>query len=246
MYVITGGSSGIGRSLARALAKRKKSVCIIGRRADFLEKVGQPYCVADITKEEDLKKIQTLLANHSIEGLIHNAGIIDPIEKITHIAPDAWENIIKSNLFAPFRLTQLLLPQLSGGRVLHIGSGAAYFPVVGWSAYCVSKAALAMLTRCYQAELTDPVFSSVMPGIVNTAMTASIRSASAAMEPKQLTFHQTLYQQGRLVEPETVALFLSWLLLDLDRADFASKEWDIYDMSHHEHWLKAPHQVPLI
>ena len=175
--------------------------------------------------------------------MIHNAGTIEPIEKVEKVSPEAWENIIHTNLFSPFRLTQLLLNQLKGGRVLHIGSGAAYFPVVGWSGYCVSKAALAILRRCYQSEIYDPVFASVMPGIINTAMTAVIRNSAKTMAATQHQFHQNLYNQGHLIEPDTVGLFLAWLLLEVDKATYVAKEWDIYDTSHHESWLRAPHQV---
>lgn len=249
MFVITGGASGIGQALALELVSRNKQVFIIGRRARLLKAMAErsssiQYCVADVSTADGRKKIQTALTNTSIEALIHSAGTIDPIAALQTIDPDAWEQIIQINLLAPFRLTQLLLPHLQGGRVLHMGSGAAYFPVVGWSGYCVSKAALAMLTRCAQSEIQDPAFASVMPGITQTAMTASIRDAANAMRADQHQFHQMLFDQDRLIQPGAVAAFLAWLLLEVDTQTFVSKEWDIYDTSHHKNWLRLPHQVP--
>ena len=44
--------------------------------------------------------------------------------------------------------------------------------------------------------------------------------------------------------PETVAAFLTWLLLDTETSEYVSKEWDIYDTSHHHGWLVPPHSVP--
>lgn len=248
MYVITGGGSGIGRALALELASRGEEVCIIGRRISVLKETAVHshkirFCEADVSSAEGREIIQHALEKVTIKALVHNAGTIRPIEKLDTVNLDEWENIIKTNVFSPLRLTQLLLNKLQGSRVLHIGSGAAYFPVVGWSGYCVSKAALSMLTRCCQAEMTHPIFSSVMPGIIDTAMTAEIRNSKEMMNPGEHHFHQSLYDTKRLIQPNTVGLFLAWLLRETDTATFASKEWDIYDTSHHGYWLKPPHVV---
>lgn len=249
MFVITGGGSGIGQSLAYALVARNCSVLIIGRRESALVQTAAfspliHYFVADLSTEEGCKTVVEHLNQHdSIQGLIHNAGSIEPIAPIAAINTLAWQKNLATNLMAPLFLTQLLLNRLKKGRVLHIGSGAAYFPIKGWSAYCVSKAALSMLTRCWQLECEDTAFASVMPGIVDTDMQALIRDAQCMDETKH-DFFNTLYQNRLLLSPETVALFLCWLLLDLDHDQFISKEWDIYDKQHHAHWLVAPHQVP--
>jgi benzil reductase ((S)-benzoin forming) len=136
-----------------------------------------------------------------------------------------------------------MLDKLQGGRVLHIGTGAAHFPVTGWAAYCVSKAALAMLTRCWQLESREIAFASVMPGIIDTDMQAFIRQAKF-MDTEKLDFFKELKRKNRLLNPATVAAFLTWLLLDVSYEDFGSQEWDIYDKSHQSSWLVYPHVVP--
>jgi len=153
--------------------------------------------------------------------------------------------INKYNIDAPLFLTQLLLNKLSNGRVLNISSGAAHFPVTGWAAYCVSKAALSMLTRCWQLESSQIAFASVMPGIIDTSMQAKIRSAKN-MSPEKLDFFKRLKQDNLLLAPATVAAFLCWLLLDIDTSNYVSKEWDIYDTSHHSAWLVPPNIVPAL
>ena len=101
-----------------------------------------------------------------------------------------------------------------------------------------------MLRCCYKAEFTDPAFASVMPGIVDTPMTAAIRETSNnMMSSKVLAFHKKLHHDCHLIKPETVALFLAWLLLDLKKEEFAAKEWDIYDKTHHKNWLKGEHKI---
>ncbi len=251
MFVITGGGSGLGRALAIALALREKSVMIIGRHAESLQATAQhssliDYFCADVSKAADRASIVKKLAQQPcISGLIHNAGIIEPIAAMTAMQQEEWQACIATNLEAPFFLTQLLLPYVRQGRILHIGSGAAYFPVVGWSAYCVSKAALAMLTRCWQLEEPSLAIASVMPGIVDTPMQAIIRGAQH-MDDSKHDFFCRLKQTGHLLSPEVVAAFLVWLLLDVSAKEFASREWDIYDNSHHADWLRAPHCVPAL
>lgn len=249
MFVVTGGGSGIGRSLAHALAKRGKKILIVGRRESALVETASfsssiTYLCADVSTDTGRQKIvNSLQSVSSMEGLIHNAGIIEPIAPIATIDEASWQQTLSTNLNAPLFLSQLLLDKLKHGRVLHIGSGAAYFPVAGWAAYCVSKAALSMLTRCWQLESQNTAFASVMPGIIDTDMQALIRNAKYMDEEKR-NFFKDLKKGGRLVSAETVAAFLSWLLIDLSKTDFISKEWDIYDKSHHLSWLAAPHQVP--
>ena len=242
MFVITGGGSGIGKALALALAARGKSVLIIGRNASTLAEVSNSseliqYLVADVSTSHGRESIVRHLSEiPSIDGLVHNAGIIEPIEPLGQIQESKWQQLLATNLDAPLFLSQQLLNQLQQGRVLHIGSGAAYFPMVGCAAYCVSKAALSMLTRCWQLECQSARFASVMPGITDTDMTLLLRNADH-METEKQRFFQQLKQQNQMLSPNTVGLFLTWLLLDVESSEFCSKEWDIYDTSHQASWL---------
>ena len=252
VFVITGGGSGIGRALAVELAKRDKKVLVVGRRQNLLEETTAlspliTACCADVSTTKGRKTIVAALENTEfIQGLIHNAGVIEPITPLAEIAESEWEQAIATNLNAPLFLTQLVLPKLhKQGRVLHIGSGAAHFPVSAWAAYCVSKAGLSMLTRCWQLEFghEHTAFTSVMPGIIDTQMQAVIRNAES-MHPKKLEFFHQLFTEKKLLSPNTVAQFLTWLLLTIPAEQYASQEWDINDKSHHKAWLKAPYHVP--
>lgn len=251
MFVVTGGGRGLGKSLAMALADRGKSILITGRHeSDLLEVAGQSelidYCVADVSSVEGRESIcEKLKTVKKIEGLIHNAGTIEPIVSLENMDERSWKKMMAINVEAPLFLTQSLLPQLMDGRVLNISSGAAHFPVVGWSAYCVSKASLSMLTRCWQLESTSTAFASVMPGIIDTDMVTFIRHAEH-MAPDKRDFFKKLKQNNQLLSPDTVALFLSWLLIDIHTSKYVSKEWDIYDVAHHASWLPKDHTVPSI
>lgn len=250
MFVITGGGSGIGKALACLLAQHGRSVCIVGRREHLLVDVARnsaliDYLCTDISTPDGRKTlVEHLKSTNAIEGLVHCAGVIEPIMPLSRLTPGDWHHVLATNLDAPLFLNQSFAPQLKGGRVLHVGSGAAYFPVQGWAAYCVSKAGLSMLNRCCQLEYEDIAFTSVMPGIADTDMQKQIRGARYMAEEKR-DFFQQLKRDKKLLSSETIALFMSWLLLDVDSATFAAQEWDIYDSSHHAKWLVHPHEVPL-
>lgn len=249
MFVVTGGGSGIGRALALSLANRGKSVLIVGRRELPLAETAQnssciSYLCADVATDAGRRAVlQHLPTDTAIEGLVHNAAIIDPIKPIKQIDKQSWHQLMAVNLDAPLFLTQLLYDKLIHGRVLNIGSGAAYMAIAGWTGYCVSKAALAMLTQCWQLECEEIAFASVMPGIVDTPMQGTIRNATA-MDQQKHDFFVKLHNQQQLVTVDTVALFLTWLLLDIEHKQFSAEEWDIYNKSHHAAWLVSPHQVP--
>ncbi len=250
MFVVTGGGQGIGQALAQALATRRQSVMIVGRNAQTLAATAATSSLidwfeADVSTAEGRLKITERLAGLPLQGLVHNAGIIEPMAPILAIQEKDWQQCMATNVAAPLFLSQLLCKQLHHGRVLNIGSGAAYFPVAGWSAYCVSKAALAMLTQCWQLECADVAFAHVMPGIIDTPMQAKIRE-TVHMAAEKRHFFEQLKRENRLLTPQCVAAFLCWLLLDIDRGLFASKEWDIYDESHHPSWLTPPHAVPAL
>lgn len=251
MFVITGGGSGLGRALALALVQREHSVLVVGRDEGRLQDTAKnssliEYVCADVSTESGRATLTKKLSHHShIAGLIHNAGMIDPIIPMAQISISAWRACMATNVEAPLFITQSLLPKLSHARVLHMGSGAAYFPIKGWSAYCTSKAALAMVTRSWQLDEPNLLMTSVMPGIVDTDMQTTIRHAQH-MEPDKHAFFCELKATGRLLSSETVAKFLVWLLLDISGAEYVSKEWDIYDIQHHPFWLKPPHIVPQI
>lgn len=248
MYLITGGGSGIGKALALALAKRNKPVFIIGRRENLLQETASlssniGYLCADVSTSQGRELIKSGL-NHIpyIHALINNAGTLEPTVPLKEISFGNWHQALNTNVDPALFLPQLLYDKLSGGRVLNVGSGAAYFPIKGWGTYCVSKAALAMLTQCWQIESESIAFASVMPGIIDTHMQAIARQG-LNLDMEQVNFYRRLKEHNRLISPETVAEFFIWLLLDVDKKTYVSREWDIYDTTHHSAWLKPPHQV---
>jgi NAD(P)-dependent dehydrogenase (short-subunit alcohol dehydrogenase family) len=163
-------------------------VVLTARSAADLEEVAQSvrdagrqaHIVAgDITERETAEAIvQGAMAQFGrIDGVINNAGIVEPIAAVAEGDPAGWERNLAVNLLAPMQLIQAALPYLrqSQGRVINVSSGAAVNAVSGWAAYCAAKAGLNHFTRVLAKE--EPVITAlaVRPGIVDTEMQATIR-----------------------------------------------------------------------
>jgi len=249
MIIVTGGGSGIGRALARRLSEEEEQVLIVGRREQALAETASGYKGIDIfcadlsTEEGRAHLVERAQDIPQIKGLVHNAGTISPMDVLAKVRLEDWQALMALNVEAPLFLTQALLDKLSEARVLHIGSGAAYFPVHAWGAYCTSKAALSMVTRTWQEECPHMAIASVMPGITDTDMMGQIRHSST-MDSDKRQFFEDLKQSDRLLKTDCVASFLQWLLLKISSEEFRSKEWDIYDQIDQERWLRPPFQVP--
>lgn len=249
MYLITGGSRGIGKALAIELSLKGQQVIIVGRSEDKLKKIKQEYnnieyLALDVTCARDREQIARNTPE-KLTALVNNAGIIGNITPITQIKYADWQKTLATNVEPALFLTNLLFKKLIGAKVLNIGSGAAHFPVKGWTNYCVSKAALLMLTKCWQLETQDIAITSVMPGIIDTQMQAIIRDSTCMQEDK-LQFFNNLYNERKLLKPQTVAKFLAWLLMEVENKKYCAHEWDIYDTSHHKFWLDEHSSVPSI
>jgi len=168
VITITGASGGIGFELLKKCSQNENNLVIaISRHTKTLEKWVQNedrfnvlVITADITKEAHLKKvvktIESLKLN--VDVLVNNAGFL--VNKdFESILPEELEDVYRTNVFAPFRLIQLLLPFMKNkgrGHIVNIGSmggvqGVEKFP--GLSAYTSSKAALAGLSECLALEL---------------------------------------------------------------------------------------------
>lgn len=232
--LITGAGTGIGRALSLALVKRGIAVLAVGRRETVLKDLQKEdpqkifIVAADVSTEEGRKKIVNALPeNYALKYVIHNAGVLTPVGPLSSLTLEEWRQTMAINVEAPLFLTQALLPKMKNGRVLHISSGAAHFPIIHWTAYCTSKAALHMIYRCLNLELekANVVIGSVCPGVVDTPMQAVIRNFSEEQFPDVENFKE--YQRSKkLVSPEQCAEFLTKLLLDTSAEKFAEKDWD--------------------
>jgi len=235
-FLVSGASRGIGMATARALSAAGAAVALTARSLEPCEREAAAIrkaggrAVALRCDVSDYKTVDVVIDRivrslGRLDGVINNAGVVDPITHITEADPEAWARNVHINLVGPFNVVRAAVDPLrdsGAGIIVNVSSGAAHRPLEGWSAYCAAKAGLAMLTRSLALELggTGIRVIGFRPGVVDTDMQVRIR-ASGMNEVARLP-------RDSLLPPEEPARAIVWLCstaaLDLD-----GREVDIRD-----------------
>jgi benzil reductase ((S)-benzoin forming) len=243
-YLVTGASRGIGRALSVELAKQGVRVLLLARPSDALgvalssvqehspESCAVPCDLADMSSIADAAA-SILESAPVLDGIVHNAGAIAPVQPILAVDGSAWARSIQVNLVGVQHLTQLLASAMVGDhrvRVTTISSGASLRPLPSWSAYCVAKAGQDMWARCLAEEGRDLGISaiSVAPGIVDTGMQADIRATTVDDFPLRDTFVH-YHASGQLSRAEDVAVQLLDLVLH-HTMEQSGERFDVRDL----------------
>lgn len=190
LAVVSGATGGIGAATAQRLAADGFAVLALGRRQPALDRlvarIGQSGgrcagALCDVAMSEDVSRVAALVEDFepSTLVLVNNAATLGPVGNFGTCDIDAWCAAIDVNLSGVAGLTHALLPHLitlEHSAIVNVSSGASGSPMTGWSAYCASKAGLAMLTRMLHQEYGNrvPVYG-FQPGLVDTDMQARIR-----------------------------------------------------------------------
>jgi NAD(P)-dependent dehydrogenase (short-subunit alcohol dehydrogenase family) len=209
--LITGCSTGIGRSTALVLADR--GFTVFGgvrseRHADELKAMNAAIApvIMDVTREEDIARVVETLRNASavgLWGLVNNAGVGLPAA-VEFTSRDDLLQLFEVNTIAPLRLMQACLPLLrtARGRIVNVTSmnGILALPMVG--GYSASKFALEALSDTLRIELRpwEVSVSVVRPGQIRTAIFdkagAALTDRTAAITPELLSGYETMYARG--------------------------------------------------
>lgn len=187
---VTGGTSGLGRSLVRESLERGARVAFVARHRDEVERTMLDFptafgIVGDVSRKEDLHPIaiQIVGALEGLDVLVNNASSLGPVP-LRPLADTDCEDLelaLATNLVGPFRLTKALLGSLAasardGGSplVINISSDAAINAYENWGAYGASKAALQHLSRIWDLELAVEGIRvvAVDPGDMDTPLHA--------------------------------------------------------------------------
>ncbi|MFH0519339.1 SDR family NAD(P)-dependent oxidoreductase [Streptomyces sp. M41] len=189
--LVTGGSSGIGRAVARALARAGASVVVVARReAELAETVGEltahgcraAWVSADLATRDGVRTAaeQATGVFGEPDILVNSAGInLRP--PMGELDDEVWDTTMAVNLQAPYLLGQRFGPGMAErgfGRIIHVTSQQAHRAFVQSGAYGVSKGALESLARS-QAEAWSPygvTCNTLVPGFVMTPLNARLSS----------------------------------------------------------------------
>ncbi|WKB82907.1 3-ketoacyl-ACP reductase [Cellulophaga lytica] len=164
--LITGGSRGLGKATALALAKEGVSVAITGRNKETLEAtvaeikalgVDATYAVFDVSNQEEVKKGIASVFNDfkSIDILINNAGIA-AFGSFNDMEVDQWAQIMQTNVMGVYYVTKEVLPHLiekNAGDIINVSSTAGLNGNANTSAYSASKFAVIGMSESLMKEV---------------------------------------------------------------------------------------------
>jgi NAD(P)-dependent dehydrogenase (short-subunit alcohol dehydrogenase family) len=192
--LVTGGSKGLGKAMARGLAQAGADVVIASRKEselksaleEILQGTGKRgrYFVADLSRREEADKLAKVVldAMGRVDILVNNAGSNKP-EAIDTIRDENWDEILELNLSSVMALTRAIVPDMKRrrwGRVIHISSVMAYVSKEKRNIYSATKAALLGLARANALDLGEfgITVNCIAPGPFLTDLPAGILSAA--------------------------------------------------------------------
>ena len=224
--LVTGASSGIGRACALALAAEGARLGLSGRRRDRLAETatavrdagGEPVVLEGDVRDEAVCTrwaAECERAFGGLDGLVNAAGVIGN-GAVDGTAPEEWDRVMDSNVRSLYLMTRAAAPLLKRrkGSVVNLSSVAATRPYAGLAAYCVSKAAVDMITRCAALDFApDGVrVNAVNPGVVVTELHTV--TGAVADYPAFLERGKSTHPIGRVGRADEVAALILYLLSD--------------------------------
>ncbi|MCA0964332.1 SDR family oxidoreductase [Salipiger bermudensis] len=198
--LITGGNSGIGQALARALQAKGNRIIITGRKQSSLqamlyENPAMTGYALDVTDDAALAAFAPeIIAKHSdLDTVILNAGIMESEDYTTDpVDLDVANRTIATNLIAPIRLAAALLPHMQSrprAALITVSSGLAFVPKAANPVYSATKAAIHSWTQSLRHQLRDTSVDvhEIAPPLVATDLTPGQSQVAAAMPLQDFT-----------------------------------------------------------
>jgi short-subunit dehydrogenase len=185
VVLITGASSGIGKAAAYAFAAHKAHLVLVARRVELLTELKHDLAreglsvlaiPTDLVRENDLQTLcQTVLQHFGgVDVLVNNAGV-SLGGAFPQQDPEAIRKMIDINVYAPMRLTQLILPSMlerKQGHIVNVSSMAGLLPIPGQTTYAPTRSAMIAFSQALRREIAGSGvrISTILPGWTRTAM----------------------------------------------------------------------------
>jgi len=213
--LVTGGTSGIGREVAKQLAELGAEVYVTGRDAGRgaeavaeIEGAGGTahFVAADLADFDAVGKLAEEVG--AVDILVNNAGIFS-FAPAPEESREAFEAMFDVNVRAPYFLTAALAPGMAGrggGAIVNVSTMVAELGMPTSSAYAASKAALASLTRTWASEFAE---SGVRVNAVTVGPTST--GGASAMSDDEVAFVRGLTKLNRSAEPREIAEAIAFL-----------------------------------
>lgn len=223
--LVTGGTTGIGHAIALELARQGAQVAVNYRRDGpsvrdtiaALEAIGRPCCAvaADVRKADEVRRMVADVRERLgvVDILVNNAGV-GQWGPIVDLSEETWDTMIDTNLKAAYLCAQAAAPGMIAqqwGRIVNITSTASVRMIRGMSAYCASKAGLAMLTQGLAVDLGR--YGITANGVGPSTVPTSINAADLA-KPGMLEAEQQANPSGRIGTLEDIAATVAFLVSD--------------------------------
>ena len=224
VVLVTGGSKGIGRAAALALAGAGADVAICARKMAELEPVAEEVqalgrrsfaAACDVTDAEQVNRLPAAIAEAlgPIDILVNNAGASESHKFVGH--PDElWARMLEINLTGVYRVCKAVVPGMierKRGRIITIASISSKVGARYVAAYTASKHGVLGLMRALAVELNpyNITVNCICPGYVDTPMTdANVANMAARTGKPEAEIRKVIASgnpQGRLIAPEEVA-----------------------------------------
>ena len=187
VLAVTGAGSGIGRALVLQLVQQGASIAALDINEDALNETKDlagakkdrvSIHKVDVTDKYAVEAIpgDVLEYHGAVDGLINNAGIIQPFVKVADLDFEIIEKVVNVNFYGQVYMTKAFLPHLlkrDSAHIVNISSMGGFFPVREQTIYGASKAAVKLFSEGLYTELLDTnvAVSVVFPGAINTRIT---------------------------------------------------------------------------